>query len=83
MKVKELIEILQKENPNDLVILQKDGEGNGFSPCAGYWTGSYKSDTSWSGEVGLRSLTDHDRNQGYSEEDVVDGQPSIVLYPIN
>jgi hypothetical protein len=32
MKVKELMRLLEKENPESEVILQKDSEGNGYSP---------------------------------------------------
>ena len=35
MKVKELIEELQKLDPELDVILQKDEEGNGFNLCGG------------------------------------------------
>lgn len=50
--VKELIEELKKLPPNAQVILQKDGEGNGFSPLSGV-SGSciYVPESSWHGEV--------------------------------
>ena len=41
MTVKELIEGLQSEDPDRLVICQKDPEGNGYSPLANWWTGAY------------------------------------------
>lgn len=31
MKIKELIELLEKQNPDDIVVLSKDEEGNGFT----------------------------------------------------
>ncbi|MEK6833196.1 MAG: hypothetical protein AABY32_04045 [Nanoarchaeota archaeon] len=32
MKVKELIDILSKQDPNRLVVMSKDGGGNSYSP---------------------------------------------------
>lgn len=46
MKVKELIKILQSEDPELEVMLQRDPEGNGYSPLYGWWTGSF--DKTWS-----------------------------------
>jgi hypothetical protein len=85
MNVKELIELLQKENPEELVILQKDGEGNGYSPLCAVETCAYTADSTWSGEVGFRELTDELRAGGYSEEDVggSDAVHAVVLCPIN
>lgn len=34
MTVRELIAALQREDPDALVIIQKDPEGNGYAPCA-------------------------------------------------
>ena len=51
MKVKELIELLQKEDPERLVVMSKDGEGNCFSPFANQSTGAYEANNTWSGEV--------------------------------
>lgn len=50
MKVKDLITELQKLDPEFDVIMQRDPEGNGYSPCAGVETTHYIS-TMWSGEV--------------------------------
>ena len=51
MKVKDLIKRLQTLNQDAQVILQKDGEGNGYSPCAGAEGAIYIHDSSYSGEV--------------------------------
>lgn len=50
MTVKQLIEKLSELPPETLVILQKDGEGNGYSPLAGVDLGTYRPDSTWSGE---------------------------------
>lgn len=84
MTVKELIEALQKVDQTRIVILQKDGEGNGYSPIAGIDDNTvYEAETTYSGEVRIHHLTDALIEQGFSDEDVGDGQPCLVLYPIN
>ena len=60
MKVKELKELLNQFNDEDIVIMSKDGEGNGFSPLSDIEEGSYKAETTWYGEVGMRELTEED-----------------------
>lgn len=83
MKVKDLIKLLQKEDPNRLVVMSKDSEGNGFSPLADMSTESYAADSTWSGEIGLEKLTPELEKKGYTEEDVLDGKPALVLWPTN
>jgi hypothetical protein len=86
MKVRELRELLSTASDDDEVILSKDAEGNGHSPLASAWPGIYVPDCTWSGDVYLRELTDEDRKQGYTEEDLYngdDGRPAIVLIPTN
>lgn len=84
MKVKELKELLKDVDDNRIVILQKDGEGNGYSPLAGLDDESvYEADSTWSGEVRYEKLTPELKKQGYSEEDCGNGEPALVLFPIN
>lgn len=84
MKVKELIEKLKMEDPDRLVVCQRDPEGNGHSPLENWWAGAYRAETSWSGDAGLETLTDEARKAGYSEEDVIeDGVPALFLVPRN
>lgn len=84
MKVKELIKILKEQNPEAPVILQKDSEGNGFSPLADLYAGGYVPTNTWSGEPCLLELTDEDRENGFTEEDVDnDGIKAIFLAPVN
>lgn len=84
MKVKKLIELLQKEDPNRIVICQKDPEGNGFSPLSDIWNGAYRAETTWYGEAGLEKFTEEDRKMGYTEEDILeDGKPALFLVPVN
>lgn len=84
MKVKELIEQLKECDPDSIVIMSEDGEGNGFSPLSEIDDSSnYLADSTWSGEVGLRELTPDLEVRGYSEEDILDGEKCVVLWPIN
>ena len=84
MKVKDLIEQLQKEDPEREVVCVKDAEGNGFSPLHSCDTGKYRADSTWSGEAGFEVLTDQLREQGFAEGDVmIDGVPALFLCPVN
>ena len=83
MTVRELIEALKAVDPDALVILAKDGEGNGFSPCADCDTDRrYEADSTWSGE-----LVSHPEEA----EDEDDADPErwdqaaicVVLWPTN
>lgn len=84
MTVKELIERLQNEDPDRIIICQKDSEGNGYSPLSDMWTAGYKATSTWDGEVGMEKLTDEERKIGFTDEDVIkDGVPALVLVPVN
>ncbi len=74
MTIKELIEIL-KGLPQDLpIILQKDAEGNGYSPLSGLGETWYVAETTWAGEC-------------YSDEDVEEfkdgAQKAVCFWPVN
>jgi len=84
MKVSDLIEMLHRHDPDREVILQKDAEGNDYSPLEELWIGAYRPETTWSGEAGLDELTDQDISDGYSKDDVIeDGQKALFLVPVN
>ena len=68
MKVKELIDELQKLNGERIVILQGDAEGNNYSPISGIRTGAWRATVTWYGEV---------------DEDFTEGEPAVILRPIN
>jgi len=86
MIVSELIALLQEQDPDRLVILQKDAEGNDHSPFADFWVGAYRPATTWHGEAGLEKLTPYLESHGYSEEDVLIGDDvkrALFLVPVN
>jgi len=84
MTVAELISKLLGVNPDRVVVMSKDGEGNSYSPLYKTETATYVADTTWEGEIGLEELTDDLRKMGFAEEDVKEnGVPALVLWPTN
>lgn len=85
MTVQELIDQLQAvEDKTRIVIMQKDAEGNGYSPLRGADDNAvYTAETTWYGEVRYERLTDELRRRGYDDDDVGDGVPCLVLFPVN
>lgn len=86
MTVKELIEELQSLPAEAEVILQKDSEGNGYSPCAGVdGPVRYKPESTWSGQA----YDDDDREYLVEEEEELTAeewealQRVVVLFPVN
>lgn len=79
MKAKHLIDILKKD-PEALVIMSSDSEGNSYSPVSGSWVGMYN-EIDGEGEVGLAELTEELKKQGYTDEDVMQGEKAIILNP--
>ena len=82
MTVRELIAKLNKIDPDRIVVMSSDSEGNNYSPLSGMWTGAYRAENTYRGEVGLESLTEDTIEAGYTDDDVVDGKPALILTPI-
>lgn len=89
MNVGEL-KALIKDMPDEWsVILQRDAEGNGYSPADGGEEGLYLADTDWSGTA----YNTHDKVTQmiaehpcyWSDEDRApeDAVPALVLWPVN
>lgn len=78
MTVAELIDALHLLDPNRIVIMSSDSEGNSFDvvrlvdPCA------YDPEDR---EAGLEHLTPEVIALGYDEEDLCDGVPAVCLWP--
>lgn len=85
MKVKELIEVLQELDPEMECIMQKDSEGNGYSPLAGADPdGIYIAETTWSGEVYDSNWSAEDADMDEEEWEVMLKKPRcLVLFPVN
>ncbi len=81
MTVAELITELQKTDPNRIVVLQKDAEGNGYSPLAGAdCSALYVADSTWSGEVYDEEPEDPDADEDRPDETA---KKCVVLWPVN
>jgi len=82
MKVKDLIERLSLIDPDREVIMQRDPHACCCSPLVDLWEGAYRPATEWAGEAGFETLTEGDREKGFTEEDVIlDGQKAVFLQP--
>lgn len=78
MTVAELIRELQTLPLTAIVTLSRDAEGNGYELACNISLGRYNvNDRQW----GLAELTDEDKKQGYSEEDVIDGPLAVCIFP--
>ena len=66
--------------PDDtIVVMAKDGEGNGFSPLYEGTLERYEAESTWSGEVLYTNDQDDDVDGSESE----DGVPAVILWPTN
>lgn len=86
MIVKELIELLQTMPEDSIVIMQKDSEGNGYSPLSSVDADTiYAAETTWYGEVYSTNWTAKDTGMDDEEwEDFKERTPKcVVLEPIN
>lgn len=84
LTVKDLIEALC-QLPDDLpVIMQKDGEGNSYSPLEGV-DGSkgivYVAESTWSGAVYTEDDIEYLKEE--DDEDHSKNPRCVVLYPVN
>jgi len=87
MTVGKLKKLLAEHDDSILVIMSSDGEGNNYFPMDdGIDEYIYVSNSNWAGQVYLPELTENEMEQGYTEEDLYDGDDgklAIVLYPNN
>jgi hypothetical protein len=75
-KVSDLIALLNTLDPDALVVMSKDGEGNQYTPWSGdYLDTRYSADSSWSGEI-------EDADEPW-DSDGVDCVKAVVLWPTN
>lgn len=81
MTVEELINKLQAiKNKKRIVLISSDGEGNDFSKFDSFSENNYRFDGR-EYEIGEEILTEELIKEGYSEEDVINGDPCLVLWP--
>lgn len=85
MKVYQLIEILKEQDQNSEVILQKDAEGNGYSPLCDVAANTiYVEESTWSGSVYDVDSSNEDHCLTTTEWEEIKALPKcVLLYPIN
>lgn len=85
MKVHELIALLQTYDPELPVILQKDAEGNGYSPLDGADDDVvYQPENDWSGTVHTMSAGHDEACLDLDEwEELLKAGKCVVLWPLN
>lgn len=85
MKVEALIKILSTLDPESQVILQKDAEGNGYSPLRGVDNEAvYVKESAYSGEVYSTKYPASDHCMEESEwKKLLKQKRCVVLYPVN
>lgn len=85
MKVRELIEQLQSLDPEMECIIQKDSEGNGYSPLAGADPdGIYIAETTWYGQVYDSNWSADDADMDNDLWEAMLKKPRcLVLFPVN
>lgn len=85
MKVKDLLAALAAADPEADVILQKDAEGNGYSPLEGADLNAvYVPASTWSGGVYSMDWTAEDACKTDAEWAEIQAKPRcVVLHPVN
>ena len=85
MKVGQLMSELVKLDPNMEIVLQKDSEGNGYSPLYGADANAvYIPESTWSGDVYSTEWSADDVCMDEDEwEELLSRPRCVVLFPIN
>jgi hypothetical protein len=84
MLVKQAIELLQSCDPDAVVIMAKDPEGNGYSPLSGVYGGElYFPETTWSGQCVSASDPEEIEEAREFYNITGDGEPAVCLVSIN
>ena len=83
MKVRDLIEQLQNMDQGLDVILQKDSEGNGFSPLAGVYTNAIYAPGAWIEMLDASGSADDADMEEDEWEAIKQRERCAVLFPLN
>lgn len=76
MKVKNLIEHLLKQDPERIVILSVDSEGNSFAELNDIQPMQYDGE-----KIGFSEINDGLRAMGFDEDDIVKGEKALIFWP--
>lgn len=87
MKVCDLIKTLQTLDPEMQLIIQKDSEGNGYSPLCGLdGEALYVPESTWSGIAYHLDSTAEDNDLSDEEWEIIKSDPKFragILFPVN
>lgn len=82
--IKQLSDLRDELGGDVLVVLAKDGEGNGFSPACEIEHAMYAAETTWSGE---RYMTEVQRQAEEDPDDYDEAPegavPAVFIWPTN
>lgn len=78
----ELADYLAKQPRDRKIVLQKDAEGNGYSPLADATEEMYAADSTWSGEIYPVPESPEGQSDDYDQAPD-DAERVIVLGPVN
>lgn len=76
MNVKTLIEHLLKHDPERVVVLSLDSEGNSFAELTDIQPMQYDGKG-----IGFSELNDGLREMGFSKDDVIKGKKALIFWP--
>ena len=80
MKLKRLLEIVEGKDPESLVVVSSDPEGNRFREAGGVTTKMVYDPTHE--EIGISELTEEAIEAEYTQDDVMpDGKPAVIIWP--
>lgn len=78
-QISEIRDIAGEAGIDPIIVLQKDSEGNGYSPLAGTEVGWYEAETSWGGE-----FFSHEQYEEEPDEyEIENTEHAVVLWPVN
>lgn len=83
--VGELRDLLNGLDPNLVIVMSKDGEGNGFSPLAEAYEAWYEADNTWSGNIidADYLAVEEDATVDEIQERLHGATECVVLWPVN
>ena len=82
MNVKGLIKILNELDGDLKIIIQKDGEGNNYSPLSDHYIGIYIPVNSYSGEIYTKEDFDKEELEEWEDINKI-GSKVLILTPLN
>jgi hypothetical protein len=82
MNVKDFIQILETYDPEMLVVMSSDSEGNNYSPFSDFDEGYYIPYSTYSGEMYFDQNLEEEPDE-YDVDEIRQERRALVLFPIN